>query len=238
MSTVGHASLTGVSLHESKGVDTALAGQVFLTDGAGSGSWTQTLKALALAGVTGGVKTDGSINVKKLFVEGNETTQAVLLNTLTASNSATLSDTTSFSSAFNSYRIVCEGLVPSVNGVLPVFSPKINGTFQTTSTYNAFHQSSTNGGATNSNSFISIDSVGDSPSYGGFNSTITPYSVNSSTCVKVLRVDNAFVNYSGVISVDYGALSYLSSLLPMTGFQFKFASGDILTGTIKVYGWN
>lgn len=35
-----HASLTGADLHESKGVSTATSGQVYVADGAGSGTWT------------------------------------------------------------------------------------------------------------------------------------------------------------------------------------------------------
>ena len=34
-----HASLTGIDLHESKGVSTATVGQVYAADGLGSGSW-------------------------------------------------------------------------------------------------------------------------------------------------------------------------------------------------------
>lgn len=40
--TTAHRSLTGASLHEPKGVETATANQVYKADGAGSGSW-QTL---------------------------------------------------------------------------------------------------------------------------------------------------------------------------------------------------
>lgn len=40
MATKAHKLLTGTDLHESKGVATALAGQVYVTDGAGSGTWT------------------------------------------------------------------------------------------------------------------------------------------------------------------------------------------------------
>lgn len=35
-----HKDLTGADLHEPKGADTALAGQVYVSDGAGSGAWT------------------------------------------------------------------------------------------------------------------------------------------------------------------------------------------------------
>jgi hypothetical protein len=37
-----HKDLTGADLHEPKGVDVASAGQVYLADGLGSGSWSHT----------------------------------------------------------------------------------------------------------------------------------------------------------------------------------------------------
>lgn len=40
MANVEHSVLTGTDLHESKGVAAAPANRVYLTDGAGSGSWT------------------------------------------------------------------------------------------------------------------------------------------------------------------------------------------------------
>lgn len=40
MTTKAHKLLTGADLHEPKGVATALAGQVYISDGAGSGVWT------------------------------------------------------------------------------------------------------------------------------------------------------------------------------------------------------
>lgn len=39
MTTTVHKNLTGADLHEPKGADTALANQVYVSDGAGSGSW-------------------------------------------------------------------------------------------------------------------------------------------------------------------------------------------------------
>ena len=40
MATVLHSSLTGADAHEPKGADTATEGQVYIADGAGSGTWT------------------------------------------------------------------------------------------------------------------------------------------------------------------------------------------------------
>jgi len=42
LTTKAHSLLTGSDLHEPKGVSTAIAGQVYISDGAGSGSWTDT----------------------------------------------------------------------------------------------------------------------------------------------------------------------------------------------------
>ena len=41
MPEIPHSSLTGTSLHEPKGVATATVGRVYISDGAGSGVWTQ-----------------------------------------------------------------------------------------------------------------------------------------------------------------------------------------------------
>lgn len=40
MPNVAHSTLTGAELHEPKGVAAAASGQVYLADGAGSGTWT------------------------------------------------------------------------------------------------------------------------------------------------------------------------------------------------------
>jgi len=51
MTTSQHATLTGSSLHEPKGVAAAVANRVYVSDGLGSGSWSQ-VPAAALASST------------------------------------------------------------------------------------------------------------------------------------------------------------------------------------------
>lgn len=46
MATV-HRNLTGADLHEPKGADTALSGQVYVSNGVGSGSWTDASSIIA-----------------------------------------------------------------------------------------------------------------------------------------------------------------------------------------------
>lgn len=58
MTTSVHSTLTGSDLHESKGVATALAGEVYVTDGAGSGVWTPASSVITnTAFTTGDTKT-------------------------------------------------------------------------------------------------------------------------------------------------------------------------------------
>lgn len=53
MTTV-HRNLTGADLHEPKGADTALAGRVYVSDGAGSGSWTDASSIITNTAFTTG----------------------------------------------------------------------------------------------------------------------------------------------------------------------------------------
>lgn len=75
MTTTVHKNLTGADLHEPKGAAAAASGQVYVSDGAGSGVWTTTSSIVTAGGFTtgntkfsyGGVETgwiladDGSI---------------------------------------------------------------------------------------------------------------------------------------------------------------------------------
>ena len=45
MANVNHNTLTDPYLHEPKGVSTALAGQIYVADGAGSGDWVENSRA-------------------------------------------------------------------------------------------------------------------------------------------------------------------------------------------------
>lgn len=50
MANVAHSSLTGANQHEPKGADTATADQIYVSDGAGSGTWTD--KATVVGSLT------------------------------------------------------------------------------------------------------------------------------------------------------------------------------------------
>lgn len=163
----------------------------------------------------------------------------VLLNTLVANNSANLQDTTSFSGAYKYYKIICENLLPATNNDTPRFLPRVNGAFQGTCEYNAWHQSSVNGGSGNATSAISVDVVSNLVVKGGYNGVLTTFGANINTAYKVFRVDSAFVYTAATYgAVEIGVLTCAASTLPLTGFQFQFSAGNTVSGTIQVYGWN
>ena len=65
--TIQHSAITGANVHESKGVDTAAAKLVYVTDGAGSGTWKK-VGTDNLLGLTG----DSDLVGRKLLTDGNE----------------------------------------------------------------------------------------------------------------------------------------------------------------------
>ena len=93
MSTVSHATLTGVDLHEPKGASTAASGTVYIANGAGSGSWGSVATSLNFVGMiadfalpsvpSGWLECDGTAV--------SRTTYSALWTTLTIQQSGTRS---------------------------------------------------------------------------------------------------------------------------------------------------
>lgn len=52
MANIEHASIDDPNIHEPKGISTATADQIYVSDGAGSGDWTDVSDVLAAAGYT------------------------------------------------------------------------------------------------------------------------------------------------------------------------------------------
>lgn len=63
MANVNHSTLTDPFLHEPKGVSTATTGQVYVSDGAGSGSWTGLSRAVRSTGAADQTLTAGTLTI-------------------------------------------------------------------------------------------------------------------------------------------------------------------------------
>jgi len=162
----------------------------------------------------------------------------VLLATLTASNSASLSDTTHFTSAYSEYDIKLENLVPATGGATLEALVQSGGSFQSSS-YLAEYISSYNGGtptAGTSMSVIVLSSAYNSP---GLSCAAHISNVAQTTAPKTL-FGTCFA------SVAFTAQPLLESFGgiwnggngPVTGIEFLFGSGAIASGVIKIYGYN
>ncbi len=159
-----------------------------------------------------------------------------LLATLTASTSATLSDIVSFTSAFSSYELVFNNILPTTTSSILQLQVRSGGSFQAT-TYLTSAFSSIAGAAL----------VGVTPT------TYIPLGIatqaNTGAGISgVLRISNPSAT---ALSQIYGTMcgntitpaavtmttsGYWNSSAVITGFQILFSAGNISSGTVKIYG--
>lgn len=167
----------------------------------------------------------------------------VLLQTLTASNSAFLSSTSIFTNTYSHYILVFDEIIPATNGAATVFQV-YSGSQRTTGYLNT-----------------GVLNLSGSVSAGGANTTSISISYNASTDTTnnarnsapglsgTIRISNPSTNSKHIINTSFGYLQangtnvakadctgYWDTAGVITGFVFSFGTGNITSGTIKVYG--
>lgn len=185
------------------------------------------------------------VNIFKATGQPTATDSAiVLLNTLTASSSANLQDTTSFTSAFRYYDIVIENLIPATNAQPLLLQPQVSATFQTGALSIAVTATTTTlGNAGLSQGFSSatgqISSSVSNTAGTGFCGTIRLYNPASTTSYKSFDYQgSAIATAIASFETIKGVVTYAGSLAAVTGFLLKFTSGNIASGSVKIYGFN
>ena len=160
-----------------------------------------------------------------------------LLNTLTASNSATLSDTTSLTNTYSEYEIVFESLIPVTNNVTLNLQVHSGGSFRATGYVGAGLSSTGAASAVyGSTTAIQISYTGvvanASPGISGFIRCFNPSA-------------SQITNWSGMAASIRSGLTFCDSQYfggawttsaVIDGFQFLMSSGNISSGTVKIYG--
>lgn len=164
----------------------------------------------------------------------------VFLSTVTASNSATVDIETTFNSTYTNYLLVAADVSLVTGGGTLQALLKINGTYQTSS-YRTFIISGDSSlspvGGTNqdltafANVFIDL---GQGTRNGGFSMLIQDPS--STANYKPISFNGAFNNNSGQVTTVIGSIMGLSGTQAMTGIRFQASSGNIDTGTFRLYG--
>jgi len=165
----------------------------------------------------------------------------VLLNTLTASSSSTLDDTSSLTSAYSSYAICLQNLVPTTNGTFLGFRIQSASSFQTT------------GYLTTALSFVAATSTSNSltTSIGLSNPAATDIAntaasglsgwiflngpVSTSANTKPVTIHTSYLNSSGTAT---GVMStgFWNSTGAITGIRIFPNTSTIASGTVKIYG--
>jgi hypothetical protein len=168
-----------------------------------------------------------------------------LLSTVTASSSATVDVETTFSSTYTQYMLVINNLNTQAAGNVELyFQMKIGGSYITTSTYQAAVDKS----AANSTAYSAIAQNDGSLSYVNMMGTVASSTAGTSssfvmyihgpsntTLNKYVEWTGHYVDSSEVLRRSYGAGGN-SGTAALTGIRFYLSSGNITSGTFRLYG--
>lgn len=168
-------------------------------------------------------------------------TGRILLNTLTASNSATLDDTTSLTSTYSEYEIVFENIVPATNAVAFQALYQVSGTFQTSGYKALCNNLNTSGaGASSETTQIPITrSSGDlssTASNGGYCGTARIFNPSGTASGKLWSSTGSAFQTGTSTTGSFITSGFYNATTAVTGLRFKMSSGNITSGIIRVYG--
>jgi len=170
----------------------------------------------------------------------------VLLSTVTASNSATV-DFTGLSSDYDNYEVVIDNIVPSTNSTDFWVRVGIGGTptYQTGSVYNyVLHFGYYNGtsvagvaGAFSANQ-IAVATANNVSNISSLNVEVMIYDPSQTATHHVMDIKRRQVQtITNTSTVTIGDMTCAyASTTAVTAIRFQMSSGDISTGTFKLYG--
>lgn len=158
----------------------------------------------------------------------------VLIATYTASNSATIQDTSILSAGYNEYEFVMESLTPQNNGVGLQFQV-YSGGFQAAnySTYGI----GTGGAGYVPTTFVPITRqiIANLGSGGqGVSGTFRHYPPGPGGVTNVIGQSGSITNATNYDVFQFGGAWYNGSAV--TGFRMSFTTGNIVSGVLKIYG--
>lgn len=159
-----------------------------------------------------------------------------LLNTLTASNSAALTDTTSITAAFTEYEVVLEQILPATTNQTLHFQFQVSASFQTSSYLSSAVFGS--GSATNSTldtAGVQVGSVTALPNTApGINGRFLLSNPAQTLTCKMMLGDWAYVNSTIFVGTTGGC--YNGGSAAITGIRLISTSGNLTSGVMKIYG--
>lgn len=163
----------------------------------------------------------------------------VLLATLSASSSATLSDTTHVTSAYNEYILVFENILPATNNNFCEIQVHSNSSFQTTGYLTSIvYFGAGASSVANPTTYIPCGANNGTlaNSSSGLSGEITLYNASQTSSPKMWTGNFAFFNTSSLINASVGGGIWNGGNTAIDGFQVLMNSGNIASGTVKLYG--
>lgn len=170
---------------------------------------------------------------------GTLTGSMVLLNTLTASGSATLSDTTSLTATYSSYVIIFTNLICATANQTLQFQVRSGGTFKSSayvaSTFYTSGAAVTNVAPT---AFIQASSTTlcGNAAGNGISGKINVSTPSQTSDFKNFYGEYSMINSGSAMNVGQTGGSWTGGNGAVDGIQFLFSSGNITSGNVKIYG--
>lgn len=200
-------------------------------------SGTGTTVATATGTLTSGdcVKIDASGN----FVDAGAACASatrVLLNTLTASNSASLTDTTSLTATYDRYQIVFQDILPVTNGVAGRIRYIVGGVTQTTGYISGGIFVTTFIGPTDNIPFgTTTANIQISNAAPGVNATFILQNPSGSG-KHMIYGTGSYRPSVAAEGAPFNSSGWYDTAGVVTGLDFSVSTGNISSGTIKIYG--
>jgi hypothetical protein len=204
----------------------------------GGTSSTAALQSIAGVGSSGQVLTSNGAGALPTFQAAASTGAVVLLHTLTASSSASLSFTSTYiTSTYNVYKVIFNQVLPATGGGVQWLmdwstdngSTFLGSNYATGNQYNSYSSASW----TNANSSTTCVLTGTTQ-------VSTPYGLCGEITICGLAASTATgPNYFGQLYLaNINVLSYgfNTGSSTVNNIRFKFSSGNIASGTISLYG--
>ena len=187
-----------------------------------------------------------TLNASNVAISGLTTSSMpsgsrILLNTLTASSSAALSDLVNLTSAYDDYEIYLTNLLPGTNAVDLALQFYAGGAYLSTGHYNYLsiwydNNTSAGSGYNNASAHRFMPQVNIANSGGGVSGIIRIFGINSSVSKKMqFHFNGTAINGGTYGWITWGGGGHTTTSA-IRGFQMYFTSGNIASGTIKIYG--
>jgi hypothetical protein len=211
-------------------LNTASANRQITMTGSNGGNPTLATTAGNLA-ITPAVALNGGLTAPLAKAQGGTANTAEswqYIETLTASASATLT-TSTFTSAFDDYALVFGNITPVTDGVSLNATVESGGSFQATTYLNAT--------APTTSIDVSTATLISNSAGKGVNGTIFLTNVNSTSVNKFLSGRLLVTTQTSLVPASVNISGYWNGGQgTVTRVRFQMSSGNISTGSIKVYG--